>query len=364
MSYKKLDEIQRDHFLEQLSKFDLNIDYRNIINLIRNQKNGIRFLIRLREDLLKQKKKNENLMLLEKNLTSFFHVLFSPKYLKLKRLTIKSPKIILKKILKYERVHEMKNLKELNNRLGLSKRLFAYFHLSMPYLPLVFIKVALTTKISKSLQEILNYKGNILDEKIANTAIFYSISMTQLGLNGLDLGNLLIKNVVKILQKNPNINTFSTLSPIPGFLNWLNDSIEKKEIDLSNEEEKILKSIHENEEDSMIILKNLININEINDKIESIMMKLCANYLFIQKKKNGFILDPVGNFHIRNGAIMYRINWKGNNSENGIKSSYGILVNYKYDLESIEVNSKSYKNNKRVQVGKEFKNILCRDDII
>ena len=42
------------------------------------------------------------------------------------------------------------------------------------------------------------------------------------GLSGVDLGNFLIKHVVEELRHEfPNITLYSTLSPIPGFKQWL-----------------------------------------------------------------------------------------------------------------------------------------------
>jgi len=42
------------------------------------------------------------------------------------------------------------------------------------------------------------------------------------GLSGVDLGNFLIKHVVEELQHEfPSITQYSTLSPIPGFRQWL-----------------------------------------------------------------------------------------------------------------------------------------------
>ena len=42
------------------------------------------------------------------------------------------------------------------------------------------------------------------------------------GLSGVDLGNFLIKHVVEELQHEfPNITQYSTLSPIPGFKQWV-----------------------------------------------------------------------------------------------------------------------------------------------
>jgi malonyl-CoA decarboxylase len=53
------------------------------------------------------------------------------------------------------------------------------------------------------------------------------------GLSGVDLGNFLIKHVVRELQHEfPNITQYATLSPIPGFRHWLllhvNESIENE----------------------------------------------------------------------------------------------------------------------------------------
>ena len=68
---------------------------------------------------------------------------------------------------------------------------------------------------------------NTEDPALCTTAIFYSITSTQTGLQGIELGNSLIKSAVKKLREEfPTMNTFSTLSPIPGFRhgitkNWI-----------------------------------------------------------------------------------------------------------------------------------------------
>ena len=52
--------------------------------------------------------------------------------------------------------------------------------------------------------------------------MFYSISNCQPGLRGVSLGNFLIKQVVEDLKAElPNVRTFVTLSPVPGFAAWL-----------------------------------------------------------------------------------------------------------------------------------------------
>ena len=47
-------------------------------------------------------------------------------------------------------------------------------------------------------------------------------------------------------------------------------------------------------------------------------------------------------FHLGNGARLERINWLGNNSPRSIRESFGIMVNYLYDHDSIEANHEAF----------------------
>ncbi len=55
-------------------------------------------------------------------------------------------------------------------------------------------------------------------------------------------------------------------------------------------------------------------------------------------------MDPVARFHLGNGAKLERINWLGNVSTKGIAESFGIMVNYLYDPDTIEANHESFTN--------------------
>ena len=69
------------------------------------------------------------------------------------------------------------------------------------------------------LQEIM--KPDTVKGKKINTATFYSISNCQEGLARVTLGHFLIKRVLYEIQEElPEIKTFGTLSPIPGFTEW------------------------------------------------------------------------------------------------------------------------------------------------
>ena len=66
----------------------------------------------------------------------------------------------------------------------------------------------------------------------------------------------------------------------------------------------------------------------------------------------------LANFHLRNGASLWRINWLGNTSERGFNSSYGLMVNYRYDLKEIEKNNEEYVMNGRIATSDTVRTLL------
>jgi hypothetical protein len=62
----------------------------------------------------------------------------------------------------------------------------------------------------------------------------------------------------------------------------------------------------------------------------------------IEEKKGGQPLDPVCNFHLRNGASIERINWMADLSEQRLSESAGLMVNYLYPLSELDTNYQSY----------------------
>jgi malonyl-CoA decarboxylase len=52
----------------------------------------------------------------------------------------------------------------------------------------------------------------------------------------------------------------------------------------------------------------------------------------------------VAKFHLGNGAKLYQINWAGDLSRNGLRQSAGLMVNYLYDLSSVEENHERFVN--------------------
>ena len=70
-------------------------------------------------------------------------------------------------------------------------------------------------------------------------------------------------------------------------------------------------------------------------------------------------MNPVARFHFGNGAQLYQINWMGNNSEHGMEESYGLMVNYLYDLKQIEPNHEAYAERGILATSKSVRTVLA-----
>jgi len=308
--------------------------------------NGISTIVSLREDLLKILNENKELKPLDNDLRELFKSWFNPGFLKLAKITWDTKAAVLEKIIQYERVHKIKDMNELKRRLGEDRRFFSYFHPALDDEPIIFVQVALTNGLGKSIQEIM--KPSSEGAKKYDTATFYSISNCQEGLSRVTLGNFLIKRVVYEIQEElPNIKNFGTLSPIPGFRDWF-----------TTLDEKIIQNILGKIPYNNISFLKSPNLKVGDGRIVSnkhAIIKLVAHYLMNEKNKKGLPINDVCRFHLGNGAIIDDININANVSEVGFNRSFGVMVNYLYELKSIEKNHEDYINFKKIIISNKLK---------
>jgi len=288
--------------------------------------NGTYRLVKMRERI--RSLNNEDFKILDYGLLRLFKYWFNPSFLVLERIDWETPANILEKIIQYEAVHEINSWNDLRARLAPKDRqCFAFFHPLIPNDPLIFVEVALCSGVPKSIQKIINIDRQEIDVEEANTAIFYSISNCHNGLLGISFGNFLIKEVAKNLKRElPDLNQFLTLSPLPGFMKWM-------------------------EEYAPITFERCSEKNCSDDEL----MKKAIKYLTESDRKDGMPNDPVGRFHIGNGASLERVNLGADLSEKGLLQSYGVMANYLYDLDVVEENHEIFYKNKVVPVSSEIK---------
>jgi malonyl-CoA decarboxylase len=330
--YSTINKASRD-FIDNnneitLSNLNLAVEGRRqeLIRRLNLAPNGTQYLVNMREDLLYFLAKDNKLQTLDKDFRHLFRSWFNPGFLKLVRIQKDTDSDILQKIIKHERVHEIKSIESLYRRLENDRLFFAYFHPIVDKDPLIFVQVALTKGVGTSIQEIT--EGGISSLTDYDTATFYSISNANKGLQGITLGNFLIKRVVfQIQQEMPKIKNFFTLSPIPGFANWF----------LHQSDEKIKKILKNFDIRRLLFLKDQEDINFNQYKIEDNKeaLKKLVYYYLVEEKKDKKPINSVAYFHFNNGALLHDILLNANLSLNGYKESFGIMVNYHYELEKI-----------------------------
>ncbi|XP_017274342.1 malonyl-CoA decarboxylase, mitochondrial [Kryptolebias marmoratus] len=360
--------------VEDRLRYSLTPRYKQLLSHISRVEGGVKFLVDLRADVLEmvapKASESPHIKELNSTLKSLLSEWFSVGLLRLERITWQSPCEILQKISQYEAVHPIRNWTDLKRRVGPYRRCYAFTHAAMPGEPLVVLHVALTEDISDNIQSIVREFATLDSEEDVNkinAAIFYSISSTQAGLQGVELGNYLIKRVVRELQSEfPHMAQFSSLSPIPGFSSWLQGLLSQYRKEgwgsdlLSEQEWKEVEQATDSAPGTPAVdsLRKLIVTSEwtrserLSSVLEPVLMRLCAWYLYGEKRR-GYALNPVANFHLQNGATMWRLNWRADTSPRGVANSCGIMVNYRYFLNETSKNSTIYLQNKVITASEQ-----------
>ncbi|WP_342587668.1 malonyl-CoA decarboxylase [Cohaesibacter celericrescens] len=299
-------------------------------------------LVNMRANLLGYLKENPELKGLDVDFRHLFFAWFNRGFLEIAQINWSTPASILEKIITYEAVHEIDGWDDLRQRVAeADRRLFAFFHPAMPKDPLIFVEVALTREIPGAIAGILEHERETIDPNQATAAVFYSISNCQRGLRGISFGNFLIKQVVTELQRElPSLNTFVTLSPVPGLRRWIDLALISEDPLLRPEERTLLAAL---EDDAM--------------PPADLTARLAARYLLNARSKKGTAFDPVANFHLGNGAILHKVHAAADLSERGKKISWGVMVNYLYNEAKIEEHHQAYATDSSVASSSEVKSL-------
>lgn len=325
-----------------------------------NVSGGLKFLLDFRADVLAAQRQSQvDLAPLDEDIAHLFTSWFQQGFLFLQEITQDSPYRQIRFLKEHDMVHPMASLEEMGNRLGEDRRCFSLYHRAMPEEPVVFIEVALTKGIARSIHDIIGEdRGKERKKGTPDTAIFYSINNTQNGLAGLGLGKVLIFQVVEALKRgHPEVKTFSTLSPIPGFWErYLRRILKAEKVPFSLKPEKVedyfgaksrqrLMELHAERTGSpaksfnQVLLDILSRPDWIEDEryvelLRKPLTEITYFYIAEEKDAHGKPLNPVANFHMGNGATisMRNINFGANRFRRGLEESCGMMVNYVYSM--------------------------------
>jgi malonyl-CoA decarboxylase len=297
---------------------------------------GTAALVHMREQLLDAIAHRDDLRVIDNDFVHLFSSWFNRGFLVLRRIDWSTSAAILEKIIRYEAVHEIQDWDDLRRRIDApDRRCYAFFHPALVDEPLIFVEVALTREIAPAIAPILSDKRDLIEPQRATTAVFYSITNCQRGLAGVTFGHFLIKQVVEEVSREvPRVSTFVTLSPAPNFAAWLKRERANAASPALDEEDRNALAALDRE--------NWWRVPELAEEIREPLLRAAAWYYVRGRNGRGLPVDAVARFHLGNGARLERLDWLGDTSERALQQSYGLMVNYLYDLDYIEKNHEAY----------------------
>lgn len=312
--------------------------------------NGTTALVGMRRDLLQVLDKQPELTAVDFDLRHLLSSWFNPGFLKMHRVDWKSPAEILEKLIQHEAVHAIDGWDDLRRRLQPDRRCFAFFHPQLPHEPLIFVEVALLPEIPAVIMPLVDKKAETVHQTSNyKVAAFYSISNCEPGLRGVSMGNFLIKRVAEQLHAEfPSLKTFVTLSPIPGFIDWVAAGADLGGEKFSVQLKPAIRTAREQALETLGLAKRSWterlssgwHPDNASAKEKSALLCLASIYLGIGSAgRNG---NPVAKFHLGNGARLHQINWSADLSRKGLRESGALMVNYLYDLSSVEENHERF----------------------
>ena len=331
------------------------------LNVLASQKDGITVVMSLREKALialthsstANEKDKEDLQKLDTILKHWLGGVFCAAAIETKRVTWgTSTGETLEKVADRDMVlQKVRSIRELKRRLDNGRRCMGIFHIGMPNDPLAFVHVALMREIAPSYKFL---SANASEAEAPTHAMFYSVNALHEALSGLDMAARVIKcAAVEVKKEFPTLQVFSTLSPIPRFVKWLGTvasggSASSKGLKIPQQHQRSLAlatklPLDTDQQTLLAATHAIISLGSdwtdqpaLAQQLRPALTWLVTHYLVNEKSRGrgDQPLDPVARFHLRNGAMLYRVNWMGNETSAGMADAAGFMVNYLYEFDS------------------------------
>ena len=252
-----------------------------LIRRLNRAPGGTSELVAMRADLLRLMNDHRDLAAFDRDVVHLLSSWFNRGFLVLRRIDWSTPANILEQIIRYEAVHEIHDWNDLRRRIDpIDRRCYAFFHPALVDEPLIFVEVALTEQIPGAIAPLLAADRRPVPIERARTAVFYSISNTQRGLGGISFGSFLIKQVVEELRRElPKLDNFVTLSPVPGFMQWLKQA---NDVPVSDEDRTLLENLDK---------PDWFKDAELEAQLRAVLEPLAAHYFLKARTPKGRLID-------------------------------------------------------------------------
>jgi malonyl-CoA decarboxylase len=303
---------------------------RELLRRLSRTGGGVGAIVAMRRELLRLLPKRPELRTVDADFSHLLATWFNAGFLDLRQVDWNSPAALLEKLIQHEAVHAIRDWGDLRGRVQGNRRCFAFFHPQLPGEPLIFVEVALVGAIPRSIAQLIG-TADAAGTAQPRVAAFYSISNCEPGLKGVSLGNFLIKRVAEELRHElPSVKRYCTLSPLPGLRKWLTGAQGVAAV-------AALRLRHGSNFDR---LASAVRDGTLPEEDRELLAASAAVYL----ARHGATPqgDPVARFHLDNGARLERINLAADLSDKGLRESFGVMVNYLYDLAAVESNHERF----------------------
>jgi malonyl-CoA decarboxylase len=216
---------------------------------------------------------------------------------------------LLERLRTDEPVHPAPDDASFRRRLAPDRRVFVLEHPALPGRALNVVFAGLCHGVAHDLAPLLapaaETDGDGEGSRVADTAVFYSIWNVEPGLAGLPGGRQLLEGAIVLLgEERRGLETYATLSPVPGLRQWVAEHHHAASGAAPSEEE---------------------------------LRRLAAHYL-VQRREDGRPLDAVARFHLGNGARLLSLCPGADPSARGQERSFGLMANYRYAPEDRAAN--------------------------
>lgn len=211
-------------------------------------------------------------------------------------------------------------------------------------------------------------------------ACLHSFHKSHVGLIGVDFGSFLVKQLLLSLkQTNPHLQRFVTVSPLPGYRRWL-----QQELSGVSDSPKVLAAFDTLPSDMQMALlkaapgrdgacsalnwllkrpnwwtRDGIHLPPVAaDAGLQLVYACCQQYLqstaIHERSGRRRAIDPVANFHLRNGAVIATI-VRHLETDSSMRPAYGLQVQYEYIIDDIESNNLAYVNDGKIALSPALK---------
>jgi malonyl-CoA decarboxylase len=304
---------------------------RVLLQRLNRSSGGVAAIVAMRRALVELLRQRPELRAVDADYSHLLSSWFNPGFLYLRQVDWNSPAALLEKIIEHEAVHAIRDWSDLRRRLQSDRRCFAFFHPQLPDAPLIFVEVALVAAIPRSISQLIDDKTVSRLGKPPSVAAFYSISNCEPGLKGISLGNFLIKRVAEKLRGEvPSVKRYCTLSPVPGLRKWL----------ATAQGVAVAEALRSRFGADLERLTGAVRTGSL-ERDDQAMLTACVA-TFLARYAATPLGDPVARFHLDNGARLERLNLSADLSDKGLRESFGVMVNYLYDLGTVEANHERF----------------------